>query len=88
MESRLGTAMTITINPQIEARFRERASFEGISPDAYIERLIVADQSAFGEIEDMAMQGLNSGEPITPGPGYWEDKHLGLELRLKSINTR
>jgi hypothetical protein len=75
--------MTITIDPKIEAGFRARADAAGLSVDAYIERLLDADQSAADELESLALEGLDSGEPIETGPGYWEEKHPRLDERLK-----
>jgi hypothetical protein len=75
--------MTITIDPKLEARLRERAEAEGISVPAYVERLVNADQSPEEELESLALAGLRSGEPIAITPGYWEDKHRQLDDRLK-----
>ena len=78
--------MTITIDPKIEARFRARADAAGLSVNAYIERLVDADQLATEELESLALEGLSSGEPIEIGPGYWEEKHRRLDDRLKSMS--
>ena len=64
--------MTITIDPKLEARLRERAESEGLTIDAYLERLVHSDQAAEQEIETLALEGLNSGAPIEVGSGYWE----------------
>ena len=74
--------MNITIPHEIEMRLRARAEAEGISVDAYVERLVRAEQQAEDELEALALEGLNSGEPINAGPGYWEDKHRRLDERL------
>jgi len=37
--------MTITIDPKLEARLRERAEAEGLTVAAYVERLVNADQA-------------------------------------------
>jgi hypothetical protein len=76
--------MPITMDPKLEARLRERAAAEGITVPDYVERLLNADQSAEEEIESLALEGLDSGDPIETGPGYWEDKHRRLDARLKS----
>ena len=76
--------MTITIDPKLEARLRERAEAEGLTVAAYVERLVNADQAAESEIESLALEGLKSGEPIEVGPGYWEEKHRRLNDRLKT----
>ena len=38
--------MTITIDPKLEARIREKAEAEGLTVEAYVERLVSADQIA------------------------------------------
>lgn len=80
--------MTITIDPKLEARLRERAEAEGLTVPAYVERLVQADESAEEELESLALEGLNSGEPLAIGPGYWEEKHRRLDERIKKTGTR
>ena len=80
--------MAITIDPNIEARLRERAEAEGLTVAAYLERLVNADQSAEEELESLALEGLNSGDPIEAGPGYWEEKHQRLNDRLKNASPQ
>jgi hypothetical protein len=80
--------MTITIDPKLEARLRERAESEGLTVDAYLERLVHSDQAAEQELETLALEGLNSGTPIEAGSGYWEEKHKLLDERLKKTGTR
>lgn len=80
--------MTITIDPKLEVRIREKAEAEGLSVDAYVERLVSTEQLAEEELEVLALEGLNSGDPIEVGPGYWEEKHRRLDERLKRTGTR
>ena len=80
--------MTITIDPKLEARIREKAEAEGLTVSAYVERLVSADQVAEEELESLALEGLNSGPPIEVGPGYWEEKHRRFDERLKKPGTR
>lgn len=80
--------MTITIDRKLEARLRERAKAEGLTIPAYVERLVNADQAAEEELETLALEGLNSGDPIQVGTGYWEEKHRKLDERLKMTGTR
>ncbi len=80
--------MTITIDPKLEARVRERADAEGLTIARYVERLINADEAAIEELEILAVDGLDSGEPIEISPGYWEEKHRRLDERLKLTITR
>jgi hypothetical protein len=75
--------MAITIDPQVEERLRERAGAAGLSIAAYIERLVDAARSAEEELEELALDGLVSGEPIETGSAYWEEKHVRLDERLK-----
>jgi hypothetical protein len=80
--------MTISIPAKLEMRLRARAEAEGLTVEAYVERLVRADQQAEDELEAMALEGLNSGEPIEVGPGYWEDKHRRLDERLNKTGIR
>jgi len=80
--------MSISINPDFEARLRAKAEAEGLTVEAYVERLIRSDQQADEELETLALEGLSSGEPIEIGPGYWEEKHRRLDERLKKTGTR
>ncbi len=80
--------MTITIDPKFEARLRERADAEGLTVSAYLERLVSADEIAEEELESLAVEGLNSGEPLEVGPGYWEEKHRRLDEGLKRTGAR
>jgi len=80
--------MTITIDPKVEARLRERADAEGLSVEAYVERLVKADQAAEEELESLAPEGFCSGDPLDVRPGYWEEKHRRLDERLRKTGTR
>jgi len=65
--------MSIIIHPELEAKMRARAEAEGITVEAYIERLMRDDRQSEDEIEILALEGLNCGEPIEVGPGYCEE---------------
>ncbi|MGD0008583.1 MAG: type II toxin-antitoxin system ParD family antitoxin [Terriglobia bacterium] len=80
--------MTITIHSQLEKRLRARAEAEGLTVEAYVERLVRAEQQAEDELEALALEGLNSGEPIEVEPGYWEDKRRRLDERLNKTGIR
>ena len=80
--------MSITIDPTVEQRIRERAQREGLSVAEYIERLVDSDRSVEEELEGLALQALSSGEPIQAGPGYWEERHRLLDERLKKSSAR
>lgn len=80
--------MTITIDPKLETRIREKAEAEGMSVEAYVERLVSADEAAEEELEALALEGLHSGEPIEVGADYWNEKHRRLDERLTRTRTR
>ncbi len=80
--------MSILIRPSLEARLRERAEAEGLSVDAYVERLIRSDEEAHEELEGLAVDGLNSGDSFEVGPGYWDEKHARLDDLLKKNGAR
>lgn len=75
--------MVITIHPELEAKLRARAEATGVSVETYIERIARDDQAAEDEIEDLALEGLNSGDPIEIDAGYWDEKHRILKNGLR-----
>jgi len=64
--------MSITIHPELESKRRARAEAEGLTVEAYLERVIAADEQAENELTALALNGLNSGEPIRADPAYWD----------------
>jgi hypothetical protein len=80
--------MSITIHPELEARLRARAEIEGLSVEAYVERIARDDEQAEQELEALALEGLNSGESIEPGEKYWEEKRRRLIERHQKTHTR
>lgn len=40
---------------------------------------------AENELEALALEGLNSGDPIEIGHDYWARKHRQLDARLQEI---
>lgn len=79
-----GELMSISLNPELERRLRERAAAEGLSVDAYLDNLVREDQSSRQAVESLITEAYESGEPIDIGPGYWEEKHRRLDERLDS----
>jgi len=49
--------MVITIDPTLEQRGQDRATEEGLSVEAYIERLVKADIADNEELEYEALEG-------------------------------
>jgi hypothetical protein len=80
--------MSITIGPELESKLRARAQADGITVEAYLERIIESDEQAEEEIAALALEGLNSGEPIHADAAYWEDKHRRLDKRLRNTESR
>ena len=80
--------MSMAIHPDLESRIRARAEAEGLSIEAYLERLVRADQLGSEELESLALEGLGSGEAVEIGPSYWQEKHLRLDERLGKTGGR
>jgi hypothetical protein len=59
-----------------------------ITIDPKLEARLRERAAAEEELEALALDGLNSGEPLEVGPGYWEEKHRRLDERLKMPRTR
>ena len=80
--------MPITINRELEARLRARAEAAGITVETYIERIALDDQAADEELEELAIEGLNSGEAIEADKRYWEAKRKRLMERHRKTGTQ
>jgi hypothetical protein len=80
--------MSLAIHPDLETRIRARAEAEGLSIEAYLERLVRTEQAGAEELETLALEGLHSGTSIEVGPAYWEEKHRLLDERLKKTDSR
>jgi hypothetical protein len=80
--------MSIRIHPELESKLRAKAQAEGLTVEAYLENLVRTEQSAEDELTSLALEGLDSGEAIEPGPGYWEAKHQKLDERLQGATRQ
>lgn len=80
--------MSISVHPELENKLRSRANAEGLTVEAYLERLVRTEQAALEELESLAIEGLNSGDAAEAGAGYWEAKHRQLNERLRSASGR
>jgi hypothetical protein len=80
--------MSLAIHPDLETRIRARAEAEGLSIEAYLERLVRAEQPGAEELETLALEGRHSGRSIEVGPAYWEEKHRLLDERLRKTDGR
>ena len=80
--------MNLTIRPDVEARLRARADAEGLTVEAYVERIARDDEKAEQELESLALEGLNSGESIEADERYWADKRRRLIERQDKTGTR
>ena len=80
--------MSIKIPAELETRLRAQAKAEGITVEAYIERLVRADERAEEELTALALEGLNSGEAVEGSADYWEGKHRRLDERLKKTGSQ
>jgi hypothetical protein len=73
--------VAITIRPDLESKLRARAEIEGLTIEAYVERIARDDQQAEEELEASALEGLGSGESIQADEKYWEEKRRRLIQR-------
>ena len=80
--------MSITIHPPLETELRAQAKAEGITVEAYLERLVNADREVAGEIEKLSLEGLNSGDPIEMDGDHWQQKHARLDNRIHDNRAR
>ncbi len=80
--------MSISVDPNLEAKLRQKAEAQGLSVEAYVERLLRSEEQADEELERLALEGLHSGDPIEISPGYWGEQHRRLDQRLKKTGIQ
>ena len=76
--------MSIRIPPELENKLRVKAKEKGLTIEDYLERLISADERAEQELTALALEGIDSGEPLEVTSDYWQAKHRRLDERLKN----
>jgi antitoxin ParD1/3/4 len=84
-------AVTVALNDDLQRFVEEQAKngdFESVGE--YIRFLILAEglRQARDKLEALALEGLNSGEPIPATPEYWSEKERRLmERHAKECRT-
>ncbi len=64
--------MPITVDPQLEARLRERAEADGITVSAYVERLIREGDAEIAYTEALLQEAAQSGEHVELNEQEWD----------------
>ena len=64
--------MPITVNPNLEAKIRARAQADGLTVEAYVERLIREEDSEIAHTEALLDEAAASGEHIALTEGEWD----------------
>ena len=80
--------MSIVIQPHLESRLRARAEAEGVTIEAYVERLARDDEAAEEELEALALEGRNSAQSIEGSESYWDDKRRRTIDRYGNTGAR
>jgi hypothetical protein len=84
--------MSISIHPELETKLRTRVRAEGLSVEAYLERLLRAEQSAEDELTTLALDGVHSGDPIEVWPWILGSQasrvRWTLSRRRRTVSTR
>ena len=76
--------MNIALPAPMKSFVQERVSEGGYSSvSEYVRELIRADQKRRAEerIDALLLEGVNSGDPVTVTPEYWEEKKRRLVER-------
>lgn len=64
--------MPITVDPELAEKLRARAEAEGITVNAYVERLIREDDNEIAHTEALLEQAAQSGEYIELNEQEWD----------------
>jgi antitoxin ParD1/3/4 len=84
-------AIALTLDDELQQFVDEQATSGGFeSAGEYVRFLVLAERlrQARDKLEALALEGLNSGEPIPATPEYWEEKERRLmERHAKECRT-
>ena len=78
--------MSITVHPELEARLRTRADEEGVSVDAYLERLVQDEAAEITHTETLLQEAADSGDHIELTEEEWDrmEQEALAEVQAKS----
>jgi hypothetical protein len=76
--------MPSTVNPNLEAKIRARALAEGLTVEAYVERLIREEDSEIAHAEALLEEAAASGEHIALTEGEWDRMEQEARAAFKS----
>jgi hypothetical protein len=63
--------MSISIDPELEARLRARAEAQGITVDAYLERLMQDEDGEITHTEKLLQEAVDSGDYVELTEEEW-----------------
>ena len=78
--------MSITVHPDLEARLRARAVEEGVSVDAFLERLVEDEAAEIAHTETLLQEAADSGDHIELTEEEWDqmEREALAEVQAKS----
>ena len=78
--------MSIIVHPELEARLRIRAEEEGVTVDAYLERLVQDESAEIAHTETLLQEAADSGDHIALTEQEWDrmEREALAEVQAKS----
>jgi hypothetical protein len=76
--------MPITVNPNLEAKIRARAQAEGLTVEAYVERLIREEDSEIAQTEALLEEAAASGEHVALTDAEWDRMEQAARAALEA----
>ena len=78
--------MSITVPPALEARLRARAEEEGVTVDAYLERMIQEETAEIARTEALLQEAADSGDHLELTEEEWGrmEQEALAEVQAKS----
>ena len=76
--------MPITVHPNLEAKIRARAQADGLTVEAYVERLIREEDSEIAQTEALLEEAAASGEHVALTEREWDRMEQEARVAFKS----
>ena len=84
------TSMNVSLPESLRKFAEERAAKGYSSVSEYFRVLLREDQKRFAQdrVEQLLLEGLDSGEPVEVTPDYWKKLHARVTERAKKARSK
>jgi len=83
--------VTVTFPEKIKDYIEQQTALEGHSTTSdYLQKLVNEERrrKAEARLEELLMEGINSGDPVPVTPEFWKNLWARVDARLKDVKEK